>query len=220
MSATCRARVSLLQSRHRRTRSLRSAPCLPEPRLQDAAVRPVKPERARVGAGEEGRFLALKGGGFVISEHARTLASTRTTSSMSRSLSRHAYLWGGRTSLGVDCSGLVQLAAKPRGFLARATPICRRKSSAARSTGRAALARPWRPRVLGRPCRHHDERAGPRARERLSHGGGGRASRRSQGAHRRSEWRRYYRRAAPGKASHAPALTSRSSEARRTAKAE
>ena len=129
-------------------------------------------------AGEEGRFLALKGGGFVIAEHARTLAEhARDFVDVALGFRGTPYLWGGRTSLGVDCSGLVQLASEAAGLPCPRDADMQAKElgSAARLAGRR-FARSRRPRVLGRPCRHHDERAGPRARERLSHGGGGRAS--------------------------------------------
>jgi cell wall-associated NlpC family hydrolase len=68
-------------------------------------------------AGREGRFLALKGGGFIIAEHARTLAEhARDFVDVAISFSGTPYLWGGRTSLGVDCSGLVQLASEAAGL--------------------------------------------------------------------------------------------------------
>ena len=68
-------------------------------------------------AGQEGRFLALKGGGFIIAEHIRTLAEhARDFVDVALSFRGTPYLWGGRTSLGVDCSGLVQLAREAAGL--------------------------------------------------------------------------------------------------------
>ena len=68
-------------------------------------------------AGEEGRFLALKGGGFIIAEHARTLTKhARDFVDVALAFRGTPYLWGGRTSLGVDCSGLVQLASEAAGL--------------------------------------------------------------------------------------------------------
>lgn len=68
-------------------------------------------------AGEEGRFLALKSGGFVIAEHTRTLDEhAGDFVDVALAFRGTPYLWGGRTSLGVDCSGLVQLASEAAGL--------------------------------------------------------------------------------------------------------
>ena len=65
---------------------------------------------------EEGRFLALKSGGFVIAEHVRKLDEhARDFVDVALAFLGTPYLWGGRTSLGVDCSGLVQLAHEAAG---------------------------------------------------------------------------------------------------------
>lgn len=69
------------------------------------------------GAGEEGRFLALQSGGFVIAEHVRKLDEpARDYVDVALGFRGTPYLWGGRTSLGVDCSGLVQLASEAAGL--------------------------------------------------------------------------------------------------------
>ncbi|MGO8840327.1 MAG: NlpC/P60 family protein [Methyloceanibacter sp.] len=66
---------------------------------------------------EEGRFLALQTGGFVVAEHTRPAAQPATDFvDVALSFLGTPYLWGGRTSLGVDCSGLVQLASEAAGF--------------------------------------------------------------------------------------------------------
>jgi cell wall-associated NlpC family hydrolase len=68
-------------------------------------------------SGEDGRFLALKGGGFIIAEHARRLDQhARDFVDVALAFRGTPYLWGGRTSLGVDCSGLVQLASEAAGL--------------------------------------------------------------------------------------------------------
>ena len=69
------------------------------------------------GAGEEGRFLALLSGGFVVAQHVRKLDEpARDFVDVALAFRGTPYLWGGRTSLGVDCSGLVQLASEAAGL--------------------------------------------------------------------------------------------------------
>jgi len=69
------------------------------------------------GAGMEGRFLALQSGGFVIAEHVHKLDEpARDFVDVALGFRGTPYLWGGRTSLGVDCSGLVQLASEAAGL--------------------------------------------------------------------------------------------------------
>lgn len=71
------------------------------------------PFAARV-AGDPGeKFLALAGGGFV---HLRHVALPPVTPiEVARLFTGAPYLWGGRTSLGVDCSGLMQAALTATG---------------------------------------------------------------------------------------------------------
>jgi cell wall-associated NlpC family hydrolase len=68
-------------------------------------------------ASGEGRFLTLASGGFVIAEHVRKLDEpARDFVDVALAFRGTPYLWGGRTSLGVDCSGLVQLASEAAGL--------------------------------------------------------------------------------------------------------
>jgi cell wall-associated NlpC family hydrolase len=70
-------------------------------------------------AAEEGRFLALENGGFVVADHARKLDMPATDFvAVAQSFLGTPYLWGGRTSIGLDCSGLVQLAVEAAGHKA------------------------------------------------------------------------------------------------------
>ena len=70
-------------------------------------------------SGKEGRFLALAGGGYVFARHASPLGKVAPDYvAVARAFLGTPYLWGGRTSLGLDCSGLVQLAAEAAGLKA------------------------------------------------------------------------------------------------------
>ena len=67
---------------------------------------------------EEGKFLALAAGGFVPASHLVAEGeATLDHVAVAESFLGAPYLWGGRTSLGLDCSGLVQLAAEAAGHL-------------------------------------------------------------------------------------------------------
>jgi cell wall-associated NlpC family hydrolase len=67
--------------------------------------------------GEDGRFLILSTGGFVPSVHARRLDEFADDFvDVAAAFAGTPYLWGGRSSIGVDCSGLVQLACESAGI--------------------------------------------------------------------------------------------------------
>jgi cell wall-associated NlpC family hydrolase len=63
-----------------------------------------------------GRYLRLEGGGFVYARHAVPLGEVAADFvAVAEAFVGTPYLWGGRTSVGLDCSGLVQLAAAAAG---------------------------------------------------------------------------------------------------------
>jgi cell wall-associated NlpC family hydrolase len=86
----------------------------------------------------EDKFLLLAGGGYVFAGHAVPIGHTeRDFVAVAETFLGTPYLWGGRTSIGLDCSGLVQLALEAAG---QAAP--RDADMQAAELGRAL---PWRP---------------------------------------------------------------------------
>jgi cell wall-associated NlpC family hydrolase len=67
----------------------------------------------------EGRFARIAEAGYVIADHLVPvdLASADFVA-VAEQLLHAPYLWGGKTSLGIDCSGLVQLSLAEAGVLA------------------------------------------------------------------------------------------------------
>lgn len=73
---------------------------------------------ARIAAAAEiaGRYLRLQNGGFVYAPHAVPVGQVAEDFvAVAETFLGTPYLWGGRTSVGLDCSGLVQLAAAAAG---------------------------------------------------------------------------------------------------------
>ena len=69
--------------------------------------------------GFEGRFLTLEGGGYVVARHALSAGEVVDDPvAVAEAFVGTPYLWGGRTSIGLDCSGLVQLAVEAAGHKA------------------------------------------------------------------------------------------------------
>jgi cell wall-associated NlpC family hydrolase len=69
--------------------------------------------------GSDGDYARLEAGGFVFAAHLREIGSLESDFvTVAERLLGTPYLWGGRTSLGLDCSGLVQTALAAAGVQA------------------------------------------------------------------------------------------------------
>jgi cell wall-associated NlpC family hydrolase len=69
---------------------------------------------------EEGAFAKLAEGGFLFAPHLKSLADEKPNDfvAVAEGFLGSPYLWGGKSSLGIDCSGLVQSALAAGGITA------------------------------------------------------------------------------------------------------
>ena len=141
---------------------------------------------------QEGDFAVSEDGLHLWSRHLADAHSREPdTVAVAERFLETPYLWGGRTSEGIDCSGLVQTALTAAGVAAPrdsdmmeaglGEPHRRRRS------GGPARAR--RSRVLEGPCRHHARFRHAHSRQRLAHEGRQRAAHGSAGPDRRQRRR-------------------------------
>jgi cell wall-associated NlpC family hydrolase len=70
-------------------------------------------------SGGDDRFVELTTGGFIVSRHLTPLdRPARDFADVAERFITTPYLWGGRTRIGIDCSGLVQTALQSAGIAA------------------------------------------------------------------------------------------------------
>jgi cell wall-associated NlpC family hydrolase len=106
----------------------------PEPSIKAPPVALVSMGARLAVAREEGKLLKLADGGYVSARHAEPIASSSCDPvAVAGRFLGAPYLWGGKTSLGLDCSGLLQVAMHSAGR------ACPRDSDMQRA-------------ALGRPC--------------------------------------------------------------------
>lgn len=88
----------------------------PAPDLKSPPVALLSLNAAIASERSEGKFLVVDGA-YVYAAHTRPLGDYAADPvEVARSFLGAPYLWGGRTSVGLDCSGLVQLACEAAGI--------------------------------------------------------------------------------------------------------
>lgn len=83
-----------------------------EPSIKSRALGPYSLNALVREEAREGRFVKAAGGGWFVDRHLSPIGSDFETdwASVAERFAGAPYLWGGRESLGLDCSGLVQQA--------------------------------------------------------------------------------------------------------------
>ena len=192
MSAICRMRRSRRRpSRRTRVAALRTH-AYPGPSIKLPPRMALSLGARLTIVGREGDFAISADGLHIFARHlAESGAREPDYVAVAERFLETPYLWGGRTSEGIDCSGLVQTALAAAG---QASPRDSDMQEAALGEPvaiddpRRRSAR--RSRVLEGACRDHARFRHAAARQRLAHEGRERAARRSAQADRRQRRRR------------------------------
>ncbi|SEH67696.1 NlpC/P60 family protein [Methylobacterium sp. 275MFSha3.1] len=116
----------------------------PEPDLKRPVLGHLSLGARLAATGEAGAYLETPGG-YVFARHCAPVEAREPDyAATAARLAGTPYLWGGRTSLGLDCSGLVQLCLDAAGL-----PCPRDADMQERALGQALTFDPARPEVAG-----------------------------------------------------------------------
>ncbi len=89
----------------------------PKPDLKTRPATPLSMNAKLKVVGAKGNFSEIEGGGWVFTAHLAPAGSyVRDFVSIAEEFEGVPYLWGGRDSLGLDCSGLVQMSLERAGI--------------------------------------------------------------------------------------------------------
>ena len=156
MSAGCRRGAAARRARRRRTGSGAAHARVSRAVDQAAAGRGAAARRRLAVTRERGAALRCHRSAFVPARHLAPLAHRETDFvAVAERFLGTPYLWGGKTSLGLDCSGLVQVALTAGGIACpRDSDMQERALGHRRSTdSRAARAATWcSGRAMWRSC--------------------------------------------------------------------